>query len=373
MPDGFDETFPPADGRWHAPYLEVPMEYPPLDLPFILAPRALVSTFSGFGYVFGAVMGLCLLGAIAAAIGAAKHGGADQGEVEQKWLLAMLLLLAQGALAIQRLDAVVALFLGAAMLAAATRRPLALGLALGLAGAAKVLPLVVLPAVVAADWGAYRQRGSLLRLAAGVTTALAIGFGPLLIVPRAGIAMLRYHAARGLNVEATLGIALGVIRALSGNRQPAPASFGSQNLEGAGADLLARLALPLLVACSAWLVWYLARTPRSGAPPGARVTRIASSALAATAIAWLTSKVLSPQYLTWAIPLVLAVPGRPGRRLAWTTLAAMAVTQLYTRGFYDRVVEQAPIALLTVVTRQCLLFVLLALAVSAARKPERTA
>jgi hypothetical protein len=261
------------------------------------------------------------------------------------------------------------------MLAAAGRRPFALGLALGLAGAAKILPLLVLPAVVAADWPAYRDRRKLARLGAGVAVALVVGLGPLLLSARATVAMLRYHAARGLNVEATLGIALGIARALTGQSEPAPASFGSQNLEGPAADLLATLTLPLLLGCTAWLVVRLARRPTTDDdPPGDRVTRIAAGALAATAIVWLTSKVLSPQYLTWGIPLVLAVPGRAGTRLAWTAILAMAVTQLYTRGFYDRVVAQAPIALLTLAVRQALLFAMLGMAMRTATRtpaPDR--
>jgi len=59
---------------------------------------------------------------------------------------------------------------------------------------------------------------------------------------------------------------------------------------------------------------------------------------------------------------VLAIPGRLGTRLAWVAILAMAVTQLYTRGFYDLVVAQAPIALATLAARQALLFGLLALA-----------
>jgi hypothetical protein len=371
MPEGFPETLPAADGQWHAPYTEVPLEYPPLNLPFFVLPRAIVSTFAAYGYVFGALMGLCLVGAIAAAIGAARRGGAGDREVQTKWLLATGLLLAQGALAVQRLDPIAALFLGLAMLAAAGRRPFFVGLTLGLAGAAKILPLLVLPAVVASDRASYRGRRPLARLGAGLAVALALGFAPLVASPRAFVAMLRYHAARGLNVESTLGIALGIVRALSGHTQAAPASFGSQNLVGASADLLAKLTMPLLFGCTAWLVWRLAREAPGPLTERGRVARVAASALAATTILWLTSKVLSPQYLTWCIPLVLAVPGRAGARLAWVAIVAMIVTQLYTRGYYDLVVEQAPVALLTLAVRQALLFVLLAMAVKEVTKTRQ--
>jgi len=132
--------------------------------------------------------------------------------------------------------------------------------------------------------------------------------------------------------------------------------------------------------CLGVLAWHLVKqaprrdvAPDAGARTGAdersseqaRVLRITTAALAGAIVLWLTSKVLSPQYLTWGIPLVLAVPGRAGKRLAWIAIGAMAVTQLYTRGFYDLVVEQAPIALVTLAVRQGLLVALLVLALRA--------
>ena len=365
MPASFDERLPPADGHWHAPYTEVAMEYPPLDLPFFVGPRLVAATFAGYGYLFGALMGLCMLGGITAAIAAARRGGCDAGGVRTRWLLSSGLLVAQGALAIQRLDPIAALFLGLALYAAACRKPFALGVAMGLAGAAKLLPLLLLPVIVASDWGAYQKdRRGLALIAAGAGAALVVGFGPMLFSPRAAGVMLGFHLARGLNVESTLGIALGALRAMAGHAEAAPASFGSQNLDGAAADLLARLTAPLMLACLGALVWRLGvlASTRPAASNAARVTRITTAALAGAVVVWVTGKVLSPQYLTWSIPLVLAIPGRLGTRLAWVAILAMAVTQLYTRGFYDLVVAQAPIALATLAARQALLFGLLALA-----------
>src|SRR5206468_3880357 len=80
----------------------------------------------------------------------------------------------------------------------------------------------------------------------------------------------------------------------------------------------------------------------------------ALAAVAACAAIWLTGKVFSPQYMTWAIPLVLAVPGRRGVRLALGLVAAMAVTQLYLRGYYDLVAEGAVIGVLSVAARQAI-------------------
>jgi hypothetical protein len=372
MPAQFRAALPPPDGHLHAPYIEVPLEYPPLNIPWFVLPHLFVSTFEAYGYAFGALMGLCLLGAIAVAIAVARRGGVTEADSRRRWLLAAGLLLAQGALAIQRLDPIATLFLALALWSAVRRRPFGLGLWAGLAAAAKILPLLVLPAIVAADLGSFRSRKARLELGAGVAVALAVGLGPVLVSPRALASMLDYHLQRGLNVEATLGALLGMGRMLVGHARPASVSFGSANLDGPAADLLAKLCAPLMLVALVALVWRILRSKETDTE-AARVDRIASSALAATVVLWLTSKVLSPQYLTWSIPLVLALPGKTAERATWTAIVAMALTQLYFRGFYNLLVAQRPVALAVLGLRQGLLFLLLAFALRGLRRPSEQA
>ena len=128
---------PPEDGRWHAPYSEVPFEYPAATLPFLLLP-SLVSgaNFAVYTRVFGALMGALLVAAAALALRAQPTG---RGETERWWAMAAMLA-AQGGLAIQRLDAVLALLLAWVLWAACVRRPAGTGAFLGLATATKLLP-----------------------------------------------------------------------------------------------------------------------------------------------------------------------------------------------------------------------------------------
>ena len=67
----------------------------------------------------------------------------------------------------------------------------------------------------------------------------------------------------------------------------------------------------------------------------------------------------SPQYLTWGIPLVLAIPGRRGAVAIWITVVALALTQLYFRGYYDLVFNQRFAGVFTVLLRQAVLVGLL--------------
>ena len=350
----YDAPPPPADGHWHAPWAEVPFEYTPPALPFIVAPKLVTTGFEGYGRVFGALMGLSLLGAIALAMDVVRRAGeAASG----RWWIASALLLAQGAIAIQRLDAVVALAMMAAVHGAVRRSPWQTGLFAGLAGACKVVPVLALPVILAADWRFWRER--LAPLAAWIAAGLAIGLGPMVLASPAAVGdFLRYHGGRGLQVESTLALLLGAARKVAGMGAAASFSYGSFNLDGALADGLAKATMPLTLAAIAGLTLVVGRSAgRAG--DGSRIERVTCAAVAASVVLWLGGKVFSPQYLTWGIPLVLAIPGRRGLRACAAAALAMILTQVYHRGFYSELIDQSVVGLFTVMARQAVLVVLL--------------
>ena len=362
----FDAPPPPADGHWHMPWTEVPLEYPPPVVPFMVAPKLVTRGFEAYGRVFGLLMGACMVGAIALAIDVLRRARAPREALDSRWWLAAALLLAQGALAIQRLDAIVALALIAAVHGAVRRSPWQLGLFAALAGACKIVPVLALPVIVASDWAFWRAR--LVRLGAWAAAGLAAGFAPMVLAsPGTVLAFLRYHGGRGLQVESTLGVLVGAVRWVAGAARPSVFSYGSFNLDGAVPDALAKITLPLTLAAIAVLA---ARELRAGAPRDelARIERVTCAALAATAVLWLGGKVFSPQYLTWGIPLVLAIPGPRGVRASRLAFVALVLTQVYHRGFYSFLTEQRFVGLFTVLARQAVLVVLLALALALAAR-----
>jgi hypothetical protein len=368
---GYEAPPPPTDGHWHAPWTEVHLEYPPPVLPFVLAPKLLTSQFEPYAKVFGVVMGLCMVLSIALAIDVVRRAQASRASLEARWWLAAGLLLAQGALTIQRLDPLVALAMVGTLRGAVRRSSVEMGLWAGLAGACKIVPLLVVPVMVAADWSFWRAR--LVSLGAWIAAGLAVGFGPMFLASPGAVAdLFRYHGLRGLQVESTLGALVGAGRIALGTTRPATISYGSFNLDGAFPDALARLTLPLTIAGIAAAVAVALVAPVAPGAPGAtgaddaidepaRIERIACATLAGTLVLWLTGKVFSPQYLTWGIPLVLAIPGRRGVQAIWVAIAAFTVTQLYYRGFYDLVFDQRPVGVITVLVRQAILVALLVL------------
>jgi hypothetical protein len=370
---------PPTDGHWHAPWTEVHLEYPPPVLPFVLAPKLVTDTFEPYAKIFGALMGLCMVLAIALAIDVVRRAqtsrtsldsASDRRAIDARWWLAAGLLLAQGALTIQRLDPLVAVAMIATLRGAVRRSPVEMGLWAGLAGACKVLPLLVVPVMLAADWSSWRTR--LVKLGGWTAAGLALGFGPMLLSSPAAVEdFFRYHGLRGLQVESTFGALVGAARLVLGTAQPATLSYGSFNVDGALPDALARLSVLFTIA---GIVALCAREWRAGAAADEprRIERLACATLAATLVLWLTGKVFSPQYLTWGIPLALAIPGRRGVLAIWLAIVAFAITQLYYRGFYDLVYNQRLVGVLTVLVRQALLALLLAYVIGAVRPRLRS-
>ena len=353
---------PTADGRWHMPYAQVPFEYPALVLPFILLPAFASHTFAMFAVGFGALMaGLVLLSAHLAIRAVPRAAAAERAT---GWWLTGALFLAQGGLLIQRMDAIAAVFLGVALWAAARRKPFLLGLGIGLAAAAKVVPLLVLFPMIAADRDAWRSRPAVARAAAGVVLGLAAGFGPMLALSPVGLAdFVRYHATRGLHVESTYGALLSIVRLAGGRPRAATLSFGSFNLDGGTARLCAEAAGYVLVMAIAAFTAWLGRRP-SPQTERARGAALAYAGLGGLLCIWLFGKVFSPQYLTWGIPFAVAAGVR---RPAVALVVAMAISQAYLRGFYDQVVEMRALGVVALGMR---LAVLAAMAVFVVRAPS---
>jgi hypothetical protein len=189
-------------------------------------------------------------------------------------------------------------------------------------------------------------------VAFGVTAA--IGFAPMLFPPDALLGVLRYHSARGLQIESTWAVLLGAWQLLAGTAVLPEVSFGSFNMEGPAASFFARISAPvtLLLILGITVLFLRAPPPRDDV---ARRDRIALATLAGLAALWLSAKVFSPQYLTWGLPLVLAVSGRLGKSLTWLLFSVMTATQICLCGIYVYVARLTPIGQTALLVRLALL------------------
>ena len=218
--------------------------------------------------------------------------------------------------AVTRYDAVVALALAAAAYAAVRGGrygPLAYA-SLGLGAAAKLVPaLAVVPLVFA---GRRVGRG------VGVFGAVAaLFFVPALVLGGGGfVGSFAYHAERGLQVEsvgASVLMALGLVEGVA-------FEFGAFEARGPGTGLAAALGLPLTAVLLGVTGLVAYRRIRADAGAAAYFPRYAAALILAF---MLGSKVLSPQYEIWLLPLLpLCAGGLPGAGLCLLFLLSCGLT-----------------------------------------------
>jgi hypothetical protein len=356
----------PADGRFHMPYADVAFEYPPPNLPFVLVPRLFARTFGGYSRLFGAIMGALL---VSGAWLASRIGASDPRERAARLAGFAALLLAHGAIAIQRLDALVALLLVVVAMYARRGDDGRAGFWAGVAGATKIVPAFACVAMILASGAGSRpNKRRLGRFAAGGAVGLVLALGPMAVLSPDSLRMIAaYHGARGLHVESSLGVIYGALKAVLGLREAGILDYGSFNFHGTLADALAKAATLLTLGLVGWvcvLAWRggLAQNrEREG-------EHVVLAGLAATVALWLGGKVFSPQYLTWAIPLAIAAPR--WKKIALVYGVVLVLSQLYYRGFYDYVYGQKWLGIATMTVRLGVLVALFVVLLRALRRPD---
>lgn len=297
--------------RGEVPYRDFFIEYPPGSIP-AFAPPALFSDSAG-GYIalFAHEMALVLVASLVLVALTARRifvGSHD-------WIVPSLTFAVCAAMlypvAVTRYDAVVALTLAVASFCVASGGRWGFVLAyasLGFGAAAKLVPaLAALPLALAGR----RAAGAGFAVFFGV---LALFFAPALwLGGERFVESFAYHADRGLQVE-SLGSS--VLMNL-GFVEEVGFAFGAFEARGRGVEIVSALSLPLTGVLLALTAAMMFSEHRAGRPLPERFPRYAAALILAF---MLGSKVLSPQYMIWLLPLV---------PLGATGLAGVGVSLLF--------------------------------------------
>jgi uncharacterized membrane protein len=273
---------------------------------------------------------------------------------------APLLLFLIGVVAVRRYDAVVSFLVCATLGACLAGRSALAGVALGLGIASKGVPLLVAP-LLAIYLAGRGERRALLRGAVAAVTACGVVVLPALLVAGSGLwDTLRYHAARPLQIESTLG-AFAALVGSDGVR--VVHTFGSFNVVGGLAESLLIVAslLPWVALGALYMiVWRGSRKSAEADPERGRALILAGAA--GGFVLWMAlGKVFSAQFVTWLLPLGLLVSLLQPGASRWLLLGALAATQLIYPFCYHLVLQRAPWMLLIVIARNLSLVVWLVL------------
>ncbi|HZO97869.1 MAG TPA: glycosyltransferase family 87 protein [Gaiellaceae bacterium] len=295
------------DGR--VPYADFYDEYPPGSVPVFAAPAVIWDAH--YVLVFKLLMAACGLGCVACTAWLARRLRLSPLRLAP----AVLVPLALGPVFLNRYDPLPALLTSLALVALLRARGGATGALLGVATAVKVY------SAVAAPLAARRLRGS-PGPAASFVAAVAILVLPFFALAPGGVGFSFWtQAKRHLQIE-TLGSSLLLAASKLGVHRVdwIAGKPGSIDLGGATADVVATLSSLLALA----LVVRVAVAYWRGPDTDERLV----TAWAAAVAAWTVfGKVLSPQYLTWLVPLVPLAAGRRGLNATCLLLAALVLTQ----------------------------------------------
>jgi uncharacterized membrane protein len=342
------------------PYRDFAVEYPPAALPVFALPS--LAAAADYRTFFEIVVWVCAAAAVAFVALALAAVEARTRRTVATVAFVALAPLALGSVVLTRYDFWPAALTAAALAALlAGRERVGLGV-LGLAVAAKIYPVVLLPPALVLVWRREGARAALAGL--GVFAAVIA----LVVVPFAAIApgglvdSVETQLDRPLQIES-----LGSSLLLAGHRlgvydATVVSSSGSQNLRGALPDALA-LTQTGLQALAVALVWALFASGRGGR--GSFVAACAATVAGFVAF----GKVLSPQFLIWLIPLVPLVAGRIGIAASGLLGAALATTQLWFPFRYWDVVALEGASWLVLV-RDLLLVGLFGILLMAIRSPR---
>jgi len=286
------------------PYRDFTLEYPPFALIFFALPRVISSSnvlyieiFQFQAFVFD-VIGLFLIFDI----------GRRLGEAYWKPLaIYTLAVLAVGPIIIQTFDIIPAVMTLAAIYLFWIGNHKTSWAVLALGTLTKIYPIVIAPIFLFI----YYKNGQLRQMRDGVITFLVvcmITILPFVVLGSTSIlSLVSYHSQRGVQIESTYSAVMLALAKLGFTTVRTEFSFGSVNLVSPTATVLANLSTYILVGSLLIVYWFIYRQVKPGE---SQFTRLGAYALLAIAVTMATSKILSPQYFVWLIPIFPLICGR---------------------------------------------------------------
>jgi hypothetical protein len=282
------------------PYLDFPVEYPPLALMAVMVPTFGAWTLGTYAWHY--VVFLWLLDGVQRQWSMPSWA---QSITHLGFFTALEALLY--VTCYRRLDlfAVIAVSFGLAVFIRQPHSFKAWSL-MAVATGIKLYPIVLWPPMAVYAWRqgvGYRRLAQQLGLFFFLASALLAA--PCLWSPESGLDWLRYHQHRGLQAASNY-VALHV---MAGHfQQPIVTAFRYGAVEVAEPWATEMLRWANVATPAAWLITLVATLPRLRT--GLGLYRVA---LALVLALLLTAKVLSPQYALWLVPLTVAAIGPKGR------------------------------------------------------------
>jgi len=302
------------------PYRDFTFEYPPLALLFFLLPRLVASTYPVFAAVFEAevlifgLIGLFFIYSIARRLGKSPW---------KLMLIYTICILAIGPIVAQQFDIFPSVMVLFSLYYFWTGHQKISWVLLALGTLTKIFPVAIAPIFIF-DYIHNRQYR---QLRSGILTFAAIclvGALPFIIFGQDSIwNMVSYHAQRGLQLESTYSSFLILADKLGWTHVTLVFNFGSWNVISPLANALARASTFIVLIGILVSYWFIYNQIRPGK---SQFSRIGAYSILIICSVLITSKVLSPQYFIWLVPLVPLVFNRWRYAILFTFVAIGGLT-----------------------------------------------
>jgi hypothetical protein len=313
------------------PYRDVAIEYPPGSVPFTILPGLAVGTGEHYRLAFALTMLVVDAVGLYACWRLARVADRGSPRIPLAYALGAL---AIGPIMFMRFDLVPAVCVLLAAAFAAERKPAAAAAALGYGAAAKLFPGVLAPLLVLALVPTLGWVRALARTVPAFLVAFGLTFVPALAVSFDGTvsSVFLYHMDRGVQIESLWAGGLALAHTWFDLPAHTAYQFGAYDIFttwSTTAKTLSTLATPAALLAAAGLVWWRARLLATDGG-GSFSAQDWAVAFAIGVLAFmLPTRVLSPQYLIWLLPvLAVVVADRRARWAPWLLAAAGVVTQL---------------------------------------------
>jgi len=309
----------------HVPYRDFFMEYPPGALAVFLPPQIFGSAH--YNAAFKSLMTLCGAATIVVLALVLVRFGAGRQRVWTALLLFALAPIALGPISLNTYDAWPAFLTVATLALLLAALPVPAFAVLGLAFAAKLYPVVLLPPALVWVWRTAGRRVAGWSVAAFAAVAAVVIVPFLALAPHGLASSFRAQAARALQVESLGGALLGVADRLGWYGAHVVHRTGhaiSYDLTGTLPRVVAGFS-SVLQLCALLLVLWLYLRGRD------EPQRLAAAFAAAVAGFLAFTRFFSPQYLVWLVPLIVVL-----QPFEWMlTAAALVLAQVWFFHYSD--------------------------------------
>jgi uncharacterized membrane protein len=347
------------------PYRDFSMEYPPFSLFFFILPRLFASSYIGYAVLFQievvifSLIGLYIIHDVALRLGQAPW---------KMLTVYTVAILAMGPITGQQYDIFPAVLVLLAVYSFWRGMHEISWVLLALGTLCKIFPVVIAPIflIYYIRNHEYRYIGS--GALAFLVTSLVVLLPFLILSPHGLWSIYTYHDQRGIQLESTYSAFLLLADKLGLVTLHASFAFGSWNVSGSIENELTKLSTFILLFFLLLAYIFVYINTRQGK---VEVMQAAGYSLLSVLIVLITSKILSPQYLIWLIPLIPFATGR-WRYAVWTIFVIIGgLTYLIFPHFYDQLIgfDSAVVAALLI---RDILLILMACLVAVSLRPVKS-